>query len=129
MGVVRSHRESLLRARARRMRRLRTDAEARLWGALRNRGLGDWKWRRQVPIGPFIADFFCTEAGLVVELDGGQHSEQAAYDARRTRYLQQRGLRVMRFWNSAVLQNLNGVCLTILEACRGGAPLPPSGRG
>ncbi|MGH6967156.1 MAG: DUF559 domain-containing protein, partial [Phenylobacterium sp.] len=58
--------------------------EARIWEALRNRKLGGWKWKRQVPRGSYIVDFLCLEAKLVVELDGGQHAEQVAYDARRT---------------------------------------------
>ena len=64
-------------------------------------------------------DFFCPEAALVVELDGGQHAEQLDYDARRTAYLESLGLRVVRFWNSAVMENRDGVCLSILEACGG----------
>jgi very-short-patch-repair endonuclease len=76
-----------------------------------------------------VVDFLCPEAALVVELDGGQHTDRAAYDARRTRYLEGLGLRVLRFWNPEVLTNLEGVCLTVLAACggeRGGeeTPLP-----
>lgn len=105
--------------RARKLRREDTDAEARLWNALRARRLGGWKWRRQVPKGSYIVDFLCPEAALVVELDGGHHAEQVDYDARRTAYLESLGLRVMRFWNSAVMENRDGVCLTILDACGG----------
>ena len=108
-----------LRDRARRMRREDTRAETRLWNALRDRKLGGWKWRRQVVIGPYIVDFYCDAGKLVVELDGGQHAEQVAYDARRTAYLERQDLRVMRFWNSAVLQNSDSVCLTILHALDG----------
>ncbi len=106
------------------MRRNDTDAEARLWHALRARRLGGWRWRRQAPFGPFILDFLCVEAGLVVELDGGQHADQLAYDARRTSYLEARGFRVLRFWNSEVLTNCDGVCIAILDAC-GGELLSP----
>jgi very-short-patch-repair endonuclease len=113
--------------RARRLRREDTRAEARLWNALRAHRLGGWKWRRQVPKGSYIVDFLCPEVGLVVELDGGQHSEQAAYDARRTAYLNSLGLRVLRFWNGEVLENCNGVCLTILQACGGEHPSVGSG--
>jgi adenine-specific DNA-methyltransferase len=108
--------------RARELRRNDTDAEARLWNALRARRLGGWKWKRQVPVGPYFADFLCHEAGLVVELDGGQHSEQIAYDERRTAHLARCGFRVLRFWNHAVLENSDGVCFTILEACGGDRP-------
>jgi very-short-patch-repair endonuclease len=116
--------------RARKLRRDDTNAEAQLWNALRARRLGGWKWKRQVPFGPFILDFFCPDAALVVELDGGQHTDQAAYDARRTAYLERHGLRVIRFWNSAVLTNRTGVCDSILDACGGEhpefeAPQPP----
>ena len=119
MATFKTLKDTTPRDRARALRRDDTDAEARLWNALRARRLGGWKWRRQVPTGPFILDFFCVEAGLVVELDGGQHSEQVAYDARRTEYLERLGLRVIRFWNSDVLTDRNAVCLTILEACGG----------
>jgi len=115
------------RDRARRMRREDTGAEARLWNALRDRRLGGRKWRRQVPIGPYIVDFLCLEARLVVEVDGGQHGDQVAYDARRTTYLERQDLRVMRFWNSAVLENSDGVCWTILDAL--GGELSPEGSG
>jgi very-short-patch-repair endonuclease len=98
-----------------------TDAERRLWYALRDHRLNGWKWKRQTPRGPFIADFYCADAGLVVELDGGQHAENgnAAMDARRTRVLERQGLRVMRFWNWEVLQDLEMACETILAACEG----------
>ena len=122
MATFKTLKDNVPRDRARALRRDDTDAEARLWNALRARRLGGWKWRRQVPTGPFILDFFCVEAGLVVELDGGQHSEQVAYDARRTEYLERLGLRVIRFWNSDVLTDRNAVCLTILVACGGEHP-------
>ena len=122
MATFKTLKDNVPRDRARALRRDDTDAEARLWNALRARRLGGWKWRRQVPTGPFILDFFCVEAGLVVELDGGQHSEQVAYDARRTEYLERLGLRVIRFWNSDVLTDRDAVCLTILEACGGEHP-------
>ena len=70
-------------------------------------------------MGPYIADFYCPAAKLVVEVDGGQHSEQVAYDERRTAFLASKGLRVLRFWNTNVLTNAGGVCLTILNACEG----------
>ena len=105
--------------RARELRREDTRAEAHLWQALRAHRLGGWKWKRQVPWGPYYLDFLCVEAGLVVEADGGQHSDQVAHDERRTAFLARSGLRVLRFWNSEVLTNRHGVCLTILEACGG----------
>jgi len=93
--------------RPRRLRRNATDAENTLWRYLRNRRLAGCKFRRQHPIGPYIADFACPEAGLVVELDGGQHTE--ATDAHRTAYLKEQGYTVVRFWNNEVLQNTEGV--------------------
>jgi very-short-patch-repair endonuclease len=119
MARVRTLRDTSRRDRARELRRGDTTAEARLWNALRARRLGGWKWRRQVPLGPYFVDFLCVDAGLVVELDGGQHSEQQEYDARRTAYLEQLGLRVVRFWNFEVLEDRDAVCTTILRACGG----------
>jgi very-short-patch-repair endonuclease len=122
MGRVRTISPSLLLRRAQDLRANDTEAEARLWQALRDRRLGGWKWRRQVPIGRYIVDFYCADAKLVVELDGGQHSEQVAYDVRRTAALNASGLRVLRFWNSEVLTNSDGVCWAILDACGGERP-------
>ena len=111
---------SPLRDRTRELRKADTRAETLLWSCLRNRQLGGWKWKRQVPPGAYIVDFLCSDAALVVEVDGGQHSEQIGYDERRTRWLHEQGLRVVRFWNHQVLENLTGVCDDILAAC--GAP-------
>jgi very-short-patch-repair endonuclease len=115
-------------ATARRLRRDQTDAEARLWETLRGCRLDGWKWRRQVAVGPFIVDFLCLEAALVVELDGGIHVEQLAYDARREAYLRTRGLRVLRFWNAEVCDGLDRVSWTILSACRESDPARPRRR-
>ncbi len=105
--------------RARTLRANQTDSEARLWGELRGRKLQRWKWRRQAPIGPFVADFFCPAARLVVELDGSQHLDQVEYDARRTRFLEQRGLRVIRFGSEQIWGGgLAFVLQSIAEACQ-----------
>ena len=125
MGTIKTLRDTSTRDRARSLRRNDTRAEAKLWNALRARRLGGWQWRRQVSIGPYFVDFLCIEAALVVEVDGGQHSEQIAYDTARTAYLERAGYRVLRFWNSAVLTNRDGVCTTILDACGGDSPLTP----
>jgi very-short-patch-repair endonuclease len=119
MGKVRTVRDRTSVERARLLRREDTAAEARLWSALRDRRLGGFKWRRQVPRGRYIVDFYCAEAKLVVELDGGQHADQVEYDARRTAYLEGDGLRVLRFWNHQIRENYDRVCLTILNACEG----------
>jgi very-short-patch-repair endonuclease len=102
---------------AARLRRDATDVEQKVWAALRNRQLLGWKFRRQATIGPFVVDFLCVEAALVVELDGGQHDEDA--DAGRTAYLESKGLRVIRFWNHEVLENFEGVIEAIGLALEG----------
>ena len=100
---------------ARRLRSNMTDAERRLWSALRSRRLQDFKFRRQHPLGPFVLDFACIEHRLAIEADGGQHADNAA-DARRTAWLEQQGWRVLRFWNNDVLTNVDGVQEAILRA-------------
>ena len=97
---------------AQRLRRETTDAERKLWRALRNRQLDGAKFRRQQPIGPFIADFVCQERRLIIEADGGQHSE-SLNDARRTAFLESKGYRVLRFWNNDILRNVDGVAQII----------------
>jgi very-short-patch-repair endonuclease len=109
--------------RARQLRRAMTDVEKKLWWRLRNDQLGV-SFRRQHPIGPYIVDFLAPSVGLVIEVDGGQHGmdDQLAFDARRSEFLEARGLRVMRFWNNEVMSNLEGVLETIwlaLQARRG----------
>ncbi|MFM2410285.1 MAG: hypothetical protein RL481_1113 [Pseudomonadota bacterium] len=99
---------------ARRLRRNRTDAEDRVWCHLRNRQLEGAKFRFQAPVAGYVADFLCTEARLIVELDGGQHGEQLEQDEARTRALEAAGYTVIRFWNNDVLTNTDGV----LEAIR-----------
>jgi very-short-patch-repair endonuclease len=94
---------------ARRLRSEATMAERKLWSILRGRKLEGHKFRRQVPIDRFFADFVCIEARLVVELDGGQHAERQAYDAHRTEVIEGCGYRVLRFWNSSVLTEPEGV--------------------
>lgn len=92
-----------------------TDAERYLWYRLRARRLGGFKFRRQAPIGPYITDFVCIEAGLVVEADGGQHAEREAEDADRTAYLEDLGYRVLRFWNHEILNKTDAVLERILR--------------
>jgi very-short-patch-repair endonuclease len=99
---------------ARRLRRDATDAERRLWSALRDRRLEGYRFRRQYPIGRFIVDFACTRYRLIIEADGSQHAEDEA-DRKRTVALEEQGWRVLRFWNNDVLANTNGVVETILK--------------
>jgi very-short-patch-repair endonuclease len=113
MGVVRR----TISRHASPLRRNCTRAEQALWFELRARRLGGHKFRRQWSLHPYIVDFCCVERGLVVEVDGGQHSEEC--DADRTRALQGMGFRVIRFWNNDVLGNLDGVLEVILKALGG----------
>jgi very-short-patch-repair endonuclease len=107
----------VIRQRTRELRKSSTPAEQKLWQALRNRNLGDYKFRRQHPIGPYISDFFCAEVGLVVEVDGGGHLDQIAYDQDRTTWLESQGYHVIRFYNDDVLNHLDDVAQEILNTC------------
>ncbi len=97
---------------AARLRRDMTDVERKLWQAIRDRQLGGFKFRRQATIGPFVVDFLCAEKALIVELDGGQHDE--AVDAKRTAFLEAQGYRVIRFWNTEVMESFDGIREVIL---------------
>jgi len=92
-----------------------TDVERMLWRALRGKQLNGQRFRRQHPIGQYIADFACVEQKVVIELDGGQHQEQFVYDEQRSIFLQAQGWRILRFWNSDVLSNPDGVLSVIAE--------------
>ncbi|SJM61181.1 DNA methylase, putative [Brevundimonas diminuta 3F5N] len=94
---------------ARRSRSAPTEAEAALWGLLKERRLHGFKFRRQVPIGPYVADFACHALKLVVEVDGGIHRLTEARDADRDAWLAEAGYTVLRFDNSAILHNPNFV--------------------
>jgi very-short-patch-repair endonuclease len=94
---------------ARKLRRNETDVERRLWHRLRNGQIGDAHFRRQHPAGRYILDFYCPALGLAVELDGGQHAETRMRDHERDDRLKRNGVMVLRFWNSDVTENLNGV--------------------
>ncbi|MBV8649918.1 MAG: DUF559 domain-containing protein [Alphaproteobacteria bacterium] len=110
--------------RARALRRNSTDAEGKLWLHLRGRQLGGCKFVRQEPIGRYYADFVCRELRLIIEVDGGQHAENR-YDDKRDTHLTALGYRVLRFWNTDVLTNVEGVLETILKELGGGAPPHP----
>ncbi|RDZ27020.1 endonuclease domain-containing protein [Lysobacter silvisoli] len=100
---------------ARHLRRGMTDAESRLWFHLRNRALDGRKFRRQVPIGPYVVDFVCVQARLALELDGGQYVGFTK-DPARTAFLRKQGYRVLRFWNNDVLQRTDAVLEQVLTA-------------
>ena len=119
-------------AKARHLRHRATDAEKKLWELLRSRRLTACKFRRQVSLGRFIVDLVCFEKRLVLELDGGHHQAQAAYDEQRTTWLESQGFRVLRFWNHQVLTEPAAVQEAILLAVGHHpphpAPLPPGER-
>ena len=112
---------------SRSLRRDSTDAEKKLWRKLRARQLAGAKFRRQHPLGPYILDFYCAEARLAIELDGGQHAfeEQSRHDEQRSRYLAEQGIQELRFWNNEVLKNTEGVLQKIWSALTSA----PSGGG
>ena len=93
-----------------------TDAERRLWGRLRRKQLDGMRFRHQVPLGPYVVDFLCFDHRLIIEVDGGQHAQEAEAESRRTAWLTEQGFRVIRFWNNDVLTNTDGVVLTIQMA-------------
>jgi very-short-patch-repair endonuclease len=115
---------------ARRMRKAPTEAERKLWWHLRHRlPLDGSHFRRQVQIGPYIADFACHQLRLIIEIDGSQHGPQAKKDEERTRRLESDGYRVLRFWNNEVLSNIEGV-LTEIKSASAVTPTPdPSPQG
>jgi very-short-patch-repair endonuclease len=127
-GIATSHRPvaGLNRFRAKSMRSEMTDAERTLWMRLRAHRLNGLSFRRQTPIGPFIVDFVCHQLNLVIELDGGQHAtdDETERDLKREQWLQSKGYRVLRFWNSDVLRQCDSVVQKILEVIA--EALPPS---
>ena len=107
---------ALAKSRARAMRKQPTDAERALWHVLRDRRLAAMKWRRQIPVGPFIVDFLCFERRLIVECDGAQHADSPR-DAARDDWLRAQGFAIQRFWNNEVLNERSSVIDTILARC------------
>lgn len=105
-------------ANAKEFRRTMTEAEKKLWARLRNRQIENAQFRKQVPVGPFIADFCCLKARLVVEVDGGQH-ETSPCDRERDAFLARNGYRVLRLWNNEVMGNIEGVAETVARSLRG----------
>jgi very-short-patch-repair endonuclease len=113
--------QSLSRARA--LRRQSSEAERTLWKYLRGHRMKGLKFRRQVIIDPYIVDFACPEAKLIIEADGGQHVDQMAYDKRRTSYLESLGYRVLRFWNHEISHETQSV-LERIESTQNNVPSP-----
>ena len=109
-----------------------TDAERHLWLQLSRKNLSGYRFRRQVPMGPYFVDFACLKARLVIEIDGSQHAQAVDRDEQRTDWLKSRGFRVLRFWNNDVLQQTEGVLESIRRALLeppGPPPYPPPARG
>ena len=120
--------------RARNLRKRMTDAEIKLWQALRLKQIMGIRFRRQVPLGKYIVDFVSHEIKLIIELDGGQHNEKAQieYDTERTKWLETQGYRIQRFWNNEVLLHFDTVLDKIWYICNPKAPhpfLPPHNGG
>jgi very-short-patch-repair endonuclease len=114
--------------RARHLRQNRTEAERKLWTCINARKLAGVRFNQQFPIGGFICDFVSRERRLVIELDGGQHAFAHEYDTRRTRFLESRGYKVIRFWNGEVLGNIEGVLKVIRDTLRNMPSPGPSRR-
>ncbi|SRR5258708_31899068 len=117
-----------LRTNARELRKNLTDSERRLWRELRFHQTGH-KFRRQFAIGKYIVDFACPKKKLIIELDGGHHQTQIDYDASRTQWLENQGYTVLRFWNSDIQSNLNGVRQTIYMQLKSTPHLGPPPQG
>jgi very-short-patch-repair endonuclease len=109
------------------LRKGTTDTEQLLWRHLKAKHLGGLKFRRQQPIGPYIADFVCFEKKIIVELDGGQHALPAGIqtDRRKDQWLEEEGYKVLRFWDNQVLTNVEAVLEVILAHCLSHPPLDP----
>jgi predicted GNAT family N-acyltransferase/very-short-patch-repair endonuclease len=110
--------------RGRDLRRFMTEAEKAVWSMLRARQIAGHRFRRQVPLGHYIADFACHQSKLIVEIDGGQHAHASAQEAERNRFLKSQGYRILRFWNNDVLENPEGVWLAISTALTENHPHP-----
>jgi very-short-patch-repair endonuclease len=117
------------RTRARQLRKNPTDAGRLLWRKLRFWQIDGFKFRRQQPLGPYIVDFVCLEKRLVVEVDGGQHAENANYDTQRDDWLRDQGFAVLRFWNHDVLKNITDVTERIFQTLQSTPYLNPSPQG
>jgi very-short-patch-repair endonuclease len=113
-----------MKVRTRVLRRNQTDAEKLIWYHLRNRRLAGHKFRRQHPIGPFIADFVCIERCLVIELDGGQHAMNVEADKQRSMYMESKGYKILRLWNNQVLKNTQAVIEKIWKTLESNTPSP-----
>ncbi len=115
--------KEIMKTRSRLLRNNSTDSENYLWYFLRSRNLNGYKFKRQFIIGTYIVDFVCLHKKLIVELDGGQHEQTIRYDTKRDAYLKAEGYRVLRFWNTEVLTEIDEVLEVILDTLNG-SPSP-----
>lgn len=115
--------------RSRELRQNATDVERILWKELRSRRFAGYKFRRQYPIDPYIVDFCCLRHRLVIELDGGQHAENESQDRVRTAFLEAKGFKVLRFWNTDVLQKKEAIMQLVLDALIPPSPQPSPKKG
>ena len=127
MGVMGMRKDPEQVAFARRLRNEATDAERLLWSRLRADQLGH-RFRRQVPLGRFVADFVCLEHRLIIEVDGGQHNG-SLHDLERDEWLAEQGFRVIRFWNNDVMNQTDAVVQAILDALASPPPQPSLVKG
>jgi adenine-specific DNA-methyltransferase len=101
--------KKMLEGRRQNLRKQQTEAERIFWNMTRGRKFSNLKFRRQFSVGPYILDFYCPEIGLAVEIDGGQHAAEVAYDDARTKFINKLGIKVIRFWNNDLTKNPSGV--------------------
>ena len=127
-GVGERGAKDVLRKYAKRMRSEQTPAEHRLWQLLRAKRLAGFKFKRQLRIDDYIADFVCLERRLIVEADGGQHCE-SVYDEQRDAYLASQGFRVLRIWNNDIFNNEEGILTSIMNALSPPLPNPSPAKG
>ena len=130
---VRRNRKLASEEHAKRLRREMTHAEKRLWSRLRAHRFNGWKFRRQQVIGPYVADFLCAAANLIVEADGVSHVGRTEEDEERQKWLEGKGYMVLRFWDSVIFKDIRGVLETVWAACErrvvnSHAPLPDQRR-
>ena len=123
VGEGRGEGVSLLKN-ARKLRADMTDVEKKLWTQLRAKRFIGYKFKRQVPMQKYIADFACYQPKLIIELDGGQHADQSAYDRIRDQFFVSQGFTVLHFWNNEVNENMDGVLQTIFDTLMKIPPLP-----
>jgi very-short-patch-repair endonuclease len=109
---------------ARILRKTMTDTEQRLWSRPKRKQINGYRFRRQFPLGTYIADFVCLKARLIIEVDGGQHAEQTDHDTMRDHWLASQGFRVLRFWNNDVLHETDAVVEEIVRALKQPPPHP-----